>query len=143
MTSPTEDYIDALAALQVRLVDTLAGFDEIQSTAEPEITGIVAEFVSAHTLHELAIAERLRALGSEPDPDGSFFSAIQRLVVKTRAAFTDIDSGILSAVVDGEKSLIGLYNDALATATVPADRMMLAQQKAEIESLMGKANQMA
>ncbi len=142
MSTPSNEFIEALAALQTRLKDTLAGFDEIQKKADMEIAGITAEFIAAHTAHELALSQRLVMLGREPDDDGSFFSTIQRLVIKTRAAFDDIDDDILPSVVRGEERVIDLYDDAINNATDATDKTMLNQQRDEVRSLTEKARAM-
>lgn len=142
MSNQHDAFSDSLASLQTRLKDTLAGFDEIQKNADPEITGIVAEFIAAHAAHEMALSQRLVALGKAPDEDGSFFSTVQRLVIKTRAAFDDIDDDILPSVVRGEEWVIDLYDDAIGKATDPSDQTMLTQQRAEIRSLIEKARVM-
>lgn len=142
MSSPSNEFIDALAALQTRLKDTLAGFDEIQQKADPEIAGITAEFIATHTAHELALSQRLVTLGREPDEDGSFFSTIQRLVIKTRAAFDNIDDDILPSVVRGEERVIDLYDDAFNNAADDTDKTMLHEQRAEVRTLTEKARVM-
>ena len=142
MSSPSNEFIEALAALQTRLKDTLAGFDEIQQKADPEIAGITAEFIAAHTAHELALSQRLVTLGRQPDEDGSFFSTIQRLVIKTRAAFDDIDDDILPSVVRGEERVIDLYDDAFNNAQDESDRTMLEQQRTQVRTLTEKARVM-
>lgn len=143
MSSQTEDFAEALARLQVRIVDTLAGYDEIHKKCEPEIAPLTADFIAAHETHEKALSQRLVALGREPDADGSFFSTVQRLVIKTRAVFDDIDDDILPSVVDGEERVLELYDDAIRTAIEPSDRTMLDQQRGEIQSLTTRARAMA
>lgn len=138
MTQTTENFSERLATLQTRIRDALNGFDEIRKKAEPEIHSIIAEHIALHTRHEAALSARLRELGHQPDEDGSFFSVVQRLIIKTRAAFTDIDSDVLGAVADGEERISQLYADAAAEAISDEDRAMLQGQRAQLESLIAR-----
>ena len=137
------EFREDLAKLQVRLVETLAGFREISKSAEPEISGLIADCIVMHKLHEEALSDRLRALGDAPDEDGSFFSTVQRAVIKTRAAFDDLDDDILDAVARGEGWIVKLYEDAIASATVQTDRALLAGQKAQVEEVIQRIRRAA
>ena len=133
---------DDLAKLQVRVTDTLAGFDEILKSAEPDIKPLMTEFFKTHKRHEAELSARLRTHGCVPDEDGSFFSTVQRIVIKTRAAFDEIDDDILGAVVNGEKRILDLYDEALSSAEDDTDREMLIRQRDEVADLTEQARQL-
>ena len=141
-TKATDDFIEALATLQTRIVDALAGFDEMSSKAEPKIRGVIAEWIALHKSHNAVLSKRLSELGRAPDEDGSFFSTVQRAVIKTRAFFDDIDEDVLSGVTDGESRILDLYDEALRSALTGADRTILEGQKAEITTLKTKTESM-
>jgi hypothetical protein len=137
------EFREDLAKLQVRLVDVLAGYDEIARHAEPEISGLIADWTRLHRSHEAALSDRLRALGAVPDEDGSFFSSVQRAIIKTRAAFDELDDDILGAVARGEGRVVNLYEEALGSARDQSDRALLSGQKAQVEEMIARTRQMA
>lgn len=138
--STSADYRDALAKLQVRITDTLAGYDEILDRAEPDIRPLMKEFCTAHTAHEAELSTRLRKHGCVPDEDGSFFSTVQRLVIKTRAVFDDIDEDVLNSVIKGEERILSLYDAAIAAARDEDDISLLSRQRGEVHELVQTAH---
>ncbi|MEO1140308.1 MAG: DUF2383 domain-containing protein [Pseudomonadota bacterium] len=139
----TEEFRNDLAKLQVRITDTLAGYDEILKEAEPEIEPLMQRFTQAHQQHEAELSERLRSHGCAPDTDGSSFSLVQRAVIKTRAVFDDMDDDILHAVVRGEERIVRLYDDALNTAQTAEDTALLQMQREQVTDLLDEARRLS
>lgn len=133
------DYREELAKLQVRIKDTLAGYDEILKVAERDIAPLMAQFYEAHKAHEVELSQRLRTHGCVPDDDGSFFSSVQKAVIKTRAVFDDIDEGVLNSVIKGEERILLLYDEALAAARDEDDLALLSRQRGQISELTQQA----
>ncbi|KRS10507.1 hypothetical protein XM53_20825 [Roseovarius atlanticus] len=134
------EYRDALAKLQVRIKDTLAGYDEILDRAEPDIHPLMKSFCAAHAAHEADLSARLRKHGCVPDEDGSFFSTVQRFVIKTRAVFDDIDADVLNSVIKGEERILSLYDEAIAAARDEDDIALLSRQRGELHELVQTAH---
>ncbi|MBY5988606.1 DUF2383 domain-containing protein [Roseovarius atlanticus] len=137
------EYRDALAKLQVRIRDTLAGYDEILDRAEPGIRPLMERFSAAHAAHEADLSAQLRTHGCVPDEDGSFFSTVQRLVIKTRAVFDDIDEDVLNSVIKGEERIMQLYDEAMAAARDEEDLSLLSRQRGQIARLVQDARHLA
>lgn len=138
-----DDDHEHLARLHLRLVDTLAGYDQILKSAEPDIRPLMVRFHDLHRTHEAALAARLRAHGGQPDEEGSFFSTVQWAVIKTREVLDEIDEDMLEAVVSGEERILALYETAIATATQVEDLALLDRQRAELAELTQTARERA
>jgi hypothetical protein len=135
----TDAFIDALATVQTRVVDAIAGFRTMLKHCEPEIEEIVRDYLDTHERHDRQLSARLAALGKEPDADGSFFSTVQKAVVGVRAMFDFVDADVLPQVINGEERILSHYRDASFAAGIEADRNMLETQIAELERLNARA----
>ncbi|WP_254701838.1 DUF2383 domain-containing protein [Roseovarius sp. THAF27] len=78
-----------------------------------------------------------------PDEDGSFFSTVQRLVIKTRAVFDDIDEDVLNSVIKGEERIMQLYHEAMAAARDEEDLSLLSRQRGQVARLVQDARHLA
>lgn len=78
--------MDRPLAVQIRVADSIAGYDTMVKQCEREIEPIVRDFRNSDEWHNHELCARLQALGKELDPDGSFFFTTQRAVVEARAA---------------------------------------------------------
>ena len=132
-------YRDVLSKLHVRLVDTLAGYDEMLKSAEPEILPLLQRFKNLHRSHESELSDRLRAHGCVPDEEGSFFSTVQWAVIKTREMFDEIDEDVLDSVVSGEERILTLYDDTIKAAQGAHDLNLLKRQKDELSEITREA----
>jgi len=143
MATSNQEFVENLATLQMRLKDALSGFGEIREKGEPDIQAIVTKYIALHTAHETELAARLSGLGYHPDPDGSFFSVVQRAIIKTRSIFTKVHRGILGAVADGEERISDLYADSIASVSHEDDQSMLERQLVSLEALMAQTRSKA
>ena len=135
----TDAFIDALATVQTKVADAIAGFRTMLKHCEPEIEEIVRDYLDAHERHDRQLSARLAALGKEPDADGSFFSTVQKAVVGVRAIFDFVDANVLPQVVSGEERILSHYRDASVFAGIDADRDMLEAQIADLERINARA----
>jgi uncharacterized protein (TIGR02284 family) len=125
-------YRDALSSLHTKLVDSRNGYEEaIKDAGE---TGLVTLFEEMVALRRQAIAELeplVVASGINPDEDGSFMSTVHRTVISVQSMLTDLDETVLPGFIDGEKRILGYYEDAIAAAGDP-DREVLLRQRADL-----------
>lgn len=115
-----EAAVESLAKAHVASVDALSGYTTMVNKAEPEFRPVVEAFRAMHAQHADTLAQHLKALGCEPDSDGSFMGTINQAVVTMRAVFDDIDSDTMASIRDGEERILKTYHEAEATALPPA-----------------------
>lgn len=132
------DLRAALAELDTRLVDTLAGFDKVIEKAEPGFRPVAAEFRALHIRQRAAVATVLDSLGHDPDADGSAFGTVNRAVVTLRSWFDSIDHSIMDALVQGEKHVLEAYDNAIACAPDAAHRRMLTDDRRALVDLLDR-----
>jgi len=137
----THEFREDLAKLQVRVLDTLAGYDEILKKSEDDVRPLMVRLYDAHRRHETELSERLRTHGCNPDEDGSFFSTVQRAVIKTRSAFDDLDGDVLNSVIKGEERIMQLYDETISAARDEDDLSLLSRQRGQIANLTNEARQ--
>jgi uncharacterized protein (TIGR02284 family) len=126
------NYRDALSSLHTTLVDSRNGYDEAIKDAGQ--TGLVTLFEEMVALRRQAIAELeplVAAAGLNPDEDGSFMSTVHRTVISVQSMLTDLDETVLPGFIDGEKRILGYYDEAIAAAGDP-DREVLLRQRADL-----------
>ena len=134
----TKAFIEGLATLQTRLVDTLASYKKMRDTADPVLSPVLEAYIQLHAKHEEKLALRLLQLAEEPDEDGSFFLLVQRAVLETRSLFSVIDANILRQINSGEENILQSYRSAHQAAGDSRDRTMLERQIAELGHLAQK-----
>lgn len=125
----------ALAKLQTRTMDSLAGFDKMLEKAEPHFRTTVQSFIDLHRTHADALGRMLIERGHELDADGSWMSTMQRTVIAMRSVVDDIDEGTLPQVRMGEEQLIALYDKAIEETSDETQRRELVVMRAEVASL--------
>jgi uncharacterized protein (TIGR02284 family) len=139
-SQPSDGYMAQLAILQTRLIDVLAGFRTMQEKAEPELRPIVDDYIATHSRHERELAEHLVSLGREADDDGSFFSVVQKSVVRVRSVFTDLGTNTVPQIIDGEKNLMDIYRETLDQATSQPDKSLIERQINELSELIDRTD---
>lgn len=125
----------ALAKLQTRTADSLAGFRKMLEKAEPHFRPTVTAFIDLHERQADALARLLLERGHEMDADGSWMSTMQRAVIAVRSTVDDIDEGTLPQVRMGELQILALYDDAIEETRDAAQRGELARLREDLRAL--------
>jgi uncharacterized protein (TIGR02284 family) len=123
------DYRESLSALHTTLVDSRNGYDEALKDAGK--AGLVTLFEEMIALRQQATVELeplLLKAGATPDPEGSFMSTVHRTIISVQSMMTDLDETVLPGFIDGEKRILGYYDDAISKAPEP-DRDVLSRQR--------------
>ncbi len=124
-----------LAKLHTRVIDVIAGYEELRERAAPELIGLARSMLALHERHRDALADLMAARGHVPDGEGSFMSLVQEGVIRVRSWFEDLDAEILPRIREGEEALVELYDDAIANAGARRpEHAALTVQRAEIRS---------
>ena len=108
--------LSSLASLHVTLVDAIKGYQTMMEKSQPELQASIQPFATLHQRHAEELAGILRESGISPDQDGSFMSAVHKVVVSARAMFNDLDNDALPSVVKGEELIVSEYRNVLAEA---------------------------
>jgi uncharacterized protein (TIGR02284 family) len=130
----------SLMELHTALVDTCKGYDEaIQDAEKPQLKTL---FEKAKFVHEKAHAEIhaiLNARAANPDDEGSFMSAVHKVVISTRAAVVGLGESSLSSFASGEERIVEVYDKAIsANGDDGPVRDTLQQQKSVVIDLVSE-----
>lgn len=111
------DRADKLTALHTALIDSRNGYETALEHADGKgLRPLFQDMISLHNLHASEIASALIAEGHKPDNDGSFMSTVHWAVINVRALVTGLDESILPGLIDGEKRIVGYYDDAITAS---------------------------
>jgi uncharacterized protein (TIGR02284 family) len=106
---------EALKSLHTSLVDAQKGYDEaIKDAQAPEMASFFEKMSALHLRAHEEVDAILLERGEIPDESGSFMSMVHKTVISVRSAITGLDRSSLSSFADGEKRLVGLYDEAIA-----------------------------
>lgn len=125
-------YANSLSALHTALVDSRNGYTEALNDAGK--AGLVTLFEEMIALRQEATVELeplLAAVGLRPDDDGSYMSTVHRTIISLQSMITDLDETVLPGFIDGERRIVGYYDDAISKASA-ADRDVLIRQRAAL-----------
>lgn len=127
---------DALATLHTRLVDAREGYAEGRKLAEaPLMIAALDRLLALHGAHADDIAQALIARGLTPENDGSFLQYVHKAVLNVRSALTGLGENVIPGLVDGERRILDLYDDASADVGSDAElRALLERQRAAVAS---------
>ncbi len=136
------DDVETLRVLHARLVDTNEVFENgIAETDDIALRTFVERFHRLHARHidELDALMRLRAM--EPQEDGSWLAWVQKGVNKLRSTFGMLDARLKSEIIDCERNILSLYDDALEEAGGELEtRDMLVGHKREIRAAIASSS---
>jgi uncharacterized protein (TIGR02284 family) len=134
--SAMSEMTERLSSLHTALVDARNGYQEALADADGKgLTSVFTKMIALHTSSENDIANRLRALGQEANDSGSFMSTVHRTVMRVRSLFGGLDSSILPGLIDGEKRILGYYDEAIVAASPATDEhAILTRHRAELEN---------
>lgn len=139
MSTPRDTDRDdrALAKVHTRVIDVIAGYEELVERAEPELRPLATTMLDLHRRHEQTLGQMLREHGHASDDEGSFMSIVQENVIRVRSWVDDLDAGVIPRIREGEEQLVELYDDAIASAAGRApEREALTAQRADLETLI-------
>lgn len=132
------EHVDTLIALHHRTVDALAGYAKMVEKAEPSFRPVAEEFRSLHTTQAQRMEHILADLGEEIDPDGTFMGTVNAAVVSVRAMFDAIDEGVMGNIRNGEDSVLGAFDDAIAASPDPTTTAALIDMRSALTSLLDR-----
>lgn len=143
------DTTDALQSLHTALVDSREGYEKALDLAEGKgLSPLFREMIALRTQHAVEIDQHLVAHAAAAGDGTSFMATVHRTVIGIRALFTELDESILPGLIDGEKRVVGDYDDAIATvssgspehATLIAQRAVLLEAIGRMEAKASKAD---
>lgn len=134
---------DTLTSLHTALVDSRNGYQEALADAGPRgLDGLFREMIELRRRNIEELAGLIRSLGRQPDREGSFMSTVHRTVIKVRALFSELDERILPGLIDGEKRILGYYDEAVDAAAGLPYRGTLERQRLELEQKIQRMESM-
>jgi uncharacterized protein (TIGR02284 family) len=126
------EYRDALSALHTALVDSRSGYEEaLKDAGKTGLVTLFEEMVALRQQTSVELEPLLVRAGATPDQDGSYMSTVHRTIISFQSMLTDLDETVLPGFIDGEKRILGYYDDAISKAP-EADRGVLLRQRAEL-----------
>jgi uncharacterized protein (TIGR02284 family) len=126
------EYRDALSTLHTTLVDSRNGYEEaLKDAGKSGLVTLFEEMVALRQQASVELEPLLLRSGATPDADGSFMSTVHRTIISFQSMLTDLDETVLPGFIDGEKRVLGYYDDAISIAP-EADRQVLVRQRADL-----------
>lgn len=126
------DYRDALSALHTTLVDSRNGYEEaLKDAGKSGLVTLFEEMIAMRQQDSVELEPLLLAAGATPDDNGSFMSTVHRTIISFQSMLTDLDESVLPGFIDGERRILGYYDDAISKAGDP-DREVLQRQRAAL-----------
>lgn len=126
------EYRDALSSLHTTLVDSRNGYEEaLKDAGKSGLITLFEEMVALRQQASIELEPLLLKSGATPDESGSFMSTVHRTIISFQSMLTDLDETVLPGFIDGEKRILGYYDEAIAAAPEP-DRQVLIRQRAEL-----------
>jgi hypothetical protein len=122
-----------LAKVHTRVIDVIAGYEELVERAEPDLRPLATSMLELHRRHRTELDGLLAGRGHAADDEGSFMSLVQENVIRVRSWVDDMDTDLIPRIRKGEEQLVELYDDAVeASGGRPAERGALEAQRAEL-----------
>jgi uncharacterized protein (TIGR02284 family) len=126
------EYRDALSTLHTTLVDSRNGYEEaLKDAGKSGLVTLFEEMVALRQQASIELEPLLLRSGATPDDNGSFMSTVHRTIISFQSMLTDLDETVLPGFIDGEKRILGYYDETIATAPEP-DREVLMRQRADL-----------
>jgi len=126
------EHKEALAALHTTLIDSRLGYEEaLKDAGNRGLVTLFQEMIALRQAAAIELERFLRQAGLQPEADGSFLSTVHRTIISLQSLFNDLDESILPGLIDGEKRILGYYDDALKSAT-GEEADVLSRQKQEV-----------
>ena len=133
MTDTADD--GPLAKVHTRVIDVIAGYEELVERAEPDLRPLATRMLELHRRHVPELGALLAARGHAPDAEGSFMSLVQENVIRVRSWVDDMDRDLIPRIRKGEEQLLELYDDAVeAAGGREGERATLDGQRSALEA---------
>lgn len=130
------DRIDALTSLHTALIDSRKGYEAALENADGKGLGpLFREMITLRSAHADEISGVLTRRGHKPSEDGSFMATVHWAVINVRALVTGLDESILPGLIDGEKRIVGYYDDAIKAVAGESDiGPVLERQRGQVQA---------
>jgi uncharacterized protein (TIGR02284 family) len=110
---------DRISDLHTSVVDAKNGYEQaLKDSTRESLVGLFEDMHQTHAAHADQLGAELIASGVKPDNDGSFMSTVHRRVMDFRSLFNGLDESVLPGLIDGEKRLLGSYDEAIKSSPV-------------------------
>lgn len=106
------------------------------------LTPLFREMIAMRNRHHQELDGMLRGVGEAPDESGSFMSTAHRTIIKVRSLFGGLGESILPGLIDGEKRILGYYDELLKETAELLDRRIVTAQRADVERKIAKMEAM-
>jgi uncharacterized protein (TIGR02284 family) len=121
--------ISTLNSLIATTIDSVDGYTEAAKDSDDgRYTGLFTSRASERRAVASSLQQAVRALGGEPEDDGTILAGAHRIFVNLKAAVTGKDDkAIVSEVERGEDHIKAKFEDALADAELSASTKAVVQ----------------
>jgi uncharacterized protein (TIGR02284 family) len=120
------------------LIDVCDGYEVLIDRADPSIKTPIQDVADQHTKDIAEIETVAKTRGMELDRSGTLMSEVHKAAIKMRDLFSDIDQDVLTAVGEGEKSVLCLYDSAIKE--LPETHRLHGILNTQRQELRGKIN---
>lgn len=109
-----DEQIDLLNELIETTIDSVDGYEQAAEVAsDPDLAGTFRRFAAERREALDRLRAEVRALGGEPEDDGSVLAAAHRLFLNLRTAVQDDTQAAIAEVERGEDYITAQYEGAL------------------------------
>ncbi len=134
---------DRLESLHTAILDAREGYSKaIEKAEQPDVRSLFSDIDAAHASAHADIHKALESEGEDADDSGSFMGSVHKTVIAVRSAVTGIDRDALGGFIDGEKRILGLYDEAIGEGRSTRIAAMLEHHRAALDDLVGRMEAM-
>ncbi len=111
--------VETISTLHTKITDAAKGYEEAMTIGNhASVASLCAELRQRHLAHAHELAGLLLARGGRADGDGSFMSVVHKAALNVRFAISADETSLLPGLRDGEKRLLGAYDDTLRESEI-------------------------
>lgn len=134
---------DTLESLHTAILDAREGYGKaIEQAEQADVRSVLADVDAAHASAHADVHKALASEGEDADDSGSFMGTVHKTVIAVRAAVTGLDRDALGGFIDGEKRILGLYDEAIREAASSRIAAMLEHHRSVLDDLIGRMQAM-
>lgn len=128
MTSNSED-IGVLNRLIEMTIDSADGYREAaEDVNNPELKTIFERRARERLAAFASLQSQVKALGGQPEDEGSLLASVHRVFVNLRSAVKNGDLAVVDEVERGEDRIKSKYEDAISGGKLSASSLTVAQR---------------